>query len=47
LGKIGPREYMRDLIDNGTVFMKQLRAFPQLGARVRGDPNEALCVSDG
>lgn len=42
LGKILPREFMRDLIDNGTVFMKQLAAFPKLGDRVRGDPNEGL-----
>src|SRR5262245_48282080 len=40
LGKFGKRHRMNDLVDNGTVYMQQLRSFRHLEDPARGDRNE-------
>lgn len=42
LVKIGKEVHMRDLCENGTVFMRRLGAYQDLEGRVVGDPHEGL-----
>jgi hypothetical protein len=42
--KIGKREHMQDLCENGTVFMQRLSAYRNVESKVVGDPNEGLLL---
>jgi hypothetical protein len=44
LCKVGNRRYMRDLVENGTVYMQRWAAYKAYEDRVRGDPNEGLAL---
>jgi hypothetical protein len=44
LMKVGKPEYMRDFIENGTVYMQRLEVYTKIESKVRGDKNEGLAA---